>query len=115
MRSFKDLLIWQKSIELVTFVYKVTTKFPKEEKYGLVSQMGRSAISIPSNIAEGHMRTTNRDFRQFISIARGSCAELETQGIIAYKLGYITEDNYQSLMTRTEEMAKMLSSFYSKL
>ncbi len=115
MKNFKDLLIWQKSIELVIFVYEITKKFAEEERYGLVSQMRRSAVSVPSNIAEGHMRTTNKDFRQFISIARGSCAELETQGIIAYKLDYITNNNYQLLISKIEEIAKMLSSFYSRL
>lgn len=115
MKNFKDLLIWQKSIELVIFVYKITKQFPDEEKYGLINQMRRSAVSIPSNIAEGHMRSTNKDFRQFISIARGSLAELETQSIISYELKYIKDDIYKELMIKIEEITRMLSSFYSKL
>lgn len=115
MKNFKDLLIWQKSIELVALVYKITKHFPEEEKYGLINQMRRSAVSVPSNISEGHMRSTNKDFRQFISIARGSLAELETQIIISYELKYITEDIYMELIRKIEEITKMLSSFYSKL
>lgn len=115
MKNFKDLLIWQKSIELVIFVYKITKQFPDEEKYGLINQMRRSAVSIPSNIAEGHMRSTNKDFRQFISIARGSLAELETQSIISYELKYIKDNIYKELMLKIEEITRMISSFYSKL
>lgn len=115
MKNFKDLLIWQKSIELVTFVYKTTKYFPDEEKYGLTNQMRRSAVSVPSNIAEGHMRSTNKDFRQFISIARGSLAELETQSVISYELKYVKDDIYKELTKKIEEITRMLSSFYSKL
>ena len=115
MKDFKNLLIWQKSVELVIFVYKIIKAFTEEEKYGLVSQTRRSAVSIPSNISEGHMRTTNKDFRHFISIARGSYAELETQSVIAYKLGYIINKDYQLLISKIQEISKMLSSFYSKL
>lgn len=93
----------------------MTEKFPDKEKYGLTSQMRRSVISIPSNIAEGHMRTTDKDFKQFIAIARGSCAELETQSIITYKLDYMDNNIYQQLTLKIEEISKMLSSFYSKL
>ena len=115
MKNFKDLLVWQKAIELVVFVYEVTKKFPEGERYGLVSQMRRSAVSIPSNISEGHMRNANKDFKRFVSIARGSCAELETQAIIAYKLGYLDENVYKLVLSRIEEVAKMLSSFYTSL
>lgn len=97
------------------FVYKITKQFPDEEKYGLINQMRRSAVSMSSNIAEGHMRSTNKDFRQFISIARGSLAELETQSIISYELKYIKDDIYKELMLKIEEITKMISSFYSKL
>lgn len=115
MQNFKELLIWKKSTELAVFVYELTKKFPTDEKYGLITQMRRSAVSIPSNIAEGHMRNTDKDFRQFIAIARGSCAELETQSRIAYKLNYFQAGTYQVLEEKIEEIAKMLSSFYSKL
>jgi four helix bundle protein len=115
MKSFKELNVWQKGIELVEMIYKITASFPEEEKYGLSAQMRRAAVSIPSNIAEGHLRKTAKDFKQFLSIARGSCAELETQIIISYKLGFIQEDNFSDLSSRIEELSKMLSSFYSKI
>ena len=115
MKSFKGLKVWQKGIELVAIVYEITASFPEEEKYGLSAQMRRAAVSIPSNIAEGHLRKTAKDFKQFLSIARGSCAELETQMIIAHKLGFIQEDNFNNLSPKIEELSKMLSSFYSKI
>ncbi len=115
MKSFKELKVWQKGIELVEIVYKITATFPEEEKYGLSTQMRRAAVSIPSNIAERHLRKTAKDFKQFITIARGSCAELETQIIISYKLGFIQEDNFSNLSSKIEELSKMLSSFYSKI
>ena len=115
MKSFKELKVWQKGIELVEMIYKITASFPEEEKYGLSAQMRRAAVSIPSNIAEGHLRKTAKDFKQFLSIARGSCAELETQIIISYKLGFIQEDNFSDLSSRIEELSKMLSSLYSKI
>jgi len=107
--------VWQKGIELVSIVYTITASFPEEEKYGLSAQMRRAAVSIPSNIAEGHLRKTAEDFKQFLSIARGSCAELETQIIIAHKLGFIQGDNFSNLSTKIEELSKMLSSLYSKI
>ncbi len=115
MKSFKELKVWQNGIELVAIVYEITASFPAEEKYGLSAQMRRAAVSIPSNIAEGHLRKTAKDFKQFLSIARGSCAELETQMIIAHKLGFIQEDNFNNLSPKIEELSKMLSSFYSKI
>lgn len=115
MQNFKELRIWQKSVDLVALIYKVTKRFPDEEKFGLTNQMRRCAVSIPSNIAEGHMRTTNKVFKQFISIARGSCAELETQSLIANRLGFITQQQYQELDEKITEVAKMLSAFSVKL
>lgn len=115
MKNFKELRVWQHSIKLVSDVCRFTRNFPNEEKYGLVSQMRRSAVSIPSNIAEGHMRTTGRDFKQFLAVARGSCSELETQAVIARELGYLSNELYEQLMQRIEEVGKMLSSFYSKI
>ncbi|MCK4398698.1 MAG: four helix bundle protein [Methanophagales archaeon] len=115
MKNFKELKVWQKGIELVAIVYKITSSFPEEEKYGLIAQMRRAAVSIPSNIAEGHLRKTAKDFKQFLSIARGSCAELETQIIIAHELDFIHGDNFENLSSKIEELSKMLSSFYSKI
>lgn len=88
IKSYQDLTVWQKSMELVAWIYELTQHFPKEEMYGLVSQMRRSAISIPSNIAEGYSRRHRQEYIQFVRIAFGSGAELETQLIIAKKLGY---------------------------
>lgn len=115
MKNFKELIVWQKSIELVVAVYGAAKNFPSEEKYGLANQMRRAAISISSNIAEGHMRSTNKDFGQFLSIARGSCAELETQNVISKKLGYVGEGDYIALDSKIEEISKMLSLLRSKL
>lgn len=84
--------MWQKAIQLVTDIYKMTKIFPKEETYALISQMHRAAVSIPSNIAEGHDRNSDKEFSNFLCIARGSLAELETQVIIAENLGYIKQE-----------------------
>ena len=115
MKNFKELIVWQKAIVLVVEVYRVTKNFPDDERFGLTSQMRRSGVSIPSNISEGHMRTTDRDFRQFIAIARGSCSELETQARIAHELGYLSTSSFTKLDEKITEVAKMLSSFYAKL
>ena len=88
IKSFRDLNIWQKGIDLVKDIYKETQHFPKEEVYGLTNQLRRAAISIPSNIAEGHIRQHRAEFRQFLSVALGSLAELETQLIISRELNY---------------------------
>ena len=91
IKNFQDLRIWQKGIEAVKDIYILTKKFPKEELYGLTSQMRRSAVSIPTNIAEGFRRYHNKEYKQYLYIALGSCAELETQIIIANELDYINE------------------------
>jgi four helix bundle protein len=93
MRGHKELIVWQKAMEMVTEIYRLTQNFPKEELYGLVSQMRRAAVSIPSNIAEGHGRQSKGEFRQFLGIARGSYAELETQIEIAKNLGFLANPN----------------------
>lgn len=85
MGNYMELIVWNKSVDLVTEIYSVTTIFPKEELYGLTSQIRRASISVPSNIAEGHSRRSTSDYLQFLKIARGSCAELETQLIISKK------------------------------
>ncbi|WP_136805322.1 four helix bundle protein [Desulfosediminicola flagellatus] len=91
VRRHHNLLVWQEGINLVTTIYRLTSAFPPEEKYGLVSQMRRAAVSIPSNIAEGAARTTQKEFSHFLSIARGSLSELETQLIICRKLEYVSD------------------------
>ncbi len=112
-RSYKDLIVWQKSIQLVKSIYRITEHFPKSELYGLSSQMRRAAISIPSNIAEGYKRKGRAEFIQFLSIAGGSAAELETQLIISKELypAFTDETSGQLL----EEVQKILAVFIQKL
>ena len=115
IKNFQDLRIWQKSIEVVKDIYILTKKFPKEELYGLTSQMRRSAVSIPSNIAEGFRRYHNKEYKQFLYIALGSCAELETQIIIANKLDYINETNKTELIVKIKYICRMTIKLIQKL
>jgi len=114
INSYKDLIVWQKSIELVVEIYKLTDKFPKSEIYGLVSQMRRSAVSVPSNIAEGRRRGTKKDYRNFLTIAYGSGAELETQIIISKKLFSAIID-YSKIDNLLDEVMRILNKFLSSL
>jgi four helix bundle protein len=109
-QSYRDLQVWKKSMELVTFAYQVSQKFPKEEVYGLTSQVRRSAVSIPSNIAEGKGRRTAAEFQHFLIQARGSLFELETQVEISGNLGYITAGQLEEINLKTTQLAKMLNS-----
>ncbi|WP_134088780.1 four helix bundle protein [Olivibacter sp. XZL3] len=108
MKTHKDLDVWKKSIDLVTVVYIITERLPKEEIYGLTSQIRRCSVSIPSNIAEGSARQGKKEFIYFLYIALGSIAELETQLIIAEKLKYLTPENNRSVLPKVEEIRKML-------
>ncbi len=110
---YKHLLVWQKAIALVTQVYVVTRSFPREELYGLTSQIRRAAVSIPSNIAEGQARLTPGEFRQFLGVARASLAEMDTQLIIAENLGYLTETG--PLFEQVAEVGRMISGLLSSL
>lgn len=92
-KSFKDLIVWQKAYQLVLKIYKITEAFPKTELYGLASQIRKSAVSIPSNIAEGYGRRSSREYRQFLAIAYGSRCELETQYLLAIDLGFASPDS----------------------
>ena len=107
IRNFKDLKIWQRGVELVKLIYVMTNSFPADEKYGLVSQMRRSAVSVPSNIAEGFMRRHNKEYKQFLYIALGSLAELETRIIISKELNFITTDHYTGTLSVIDELSKM--------
>lgn len=100
IKEFKDLRIWQKGIDLVTAIYTMTNSFPREERFGLSSQMKRAAISIPSNVAEGFRRKYKKEFLQFLNIVLGSLAELETQVVIAERLKYIKEFQREKLFTK---------------
>jgi len=115
INTFKDLLIWQKGMDIVLEVYKIVASFPAEEKYGLTSQIKRSAISIPSNIAEGWGRNSSKSYAQFLKIARGSLLELETQIIIAHRLTLLGEDDFEKLSYIITEESKMLNAFIKKI
>ena len=114
INSYKDLIVWQKSLKLCKDIYKLTGKFPKEEVYGLTSQIRRSSVSIPSNIAEGRSRGTRKDFSQFLRIALGSASELQTQIEIAPELSYITQKEYIDTSTLIEEVSKMIMGLIKK-
>lgn len=107
-QSYVDLNIWARSIELAEGIYKITKNFPKEEIYGLTSQMRRCAVSIPSNIAEGSTRG-NKEFRRFLNISSGSLAELKTQIIIAYKINILSNELQQPLLQEIETIGKMVN------
>ena len=113
--QFRKLIVWQKSMDLVTKVYQITLRFPENEKYGLVSQMRRCAVSIPSNIAEGSRRGSQKDFRKFILIAFGSGAELETQFEISINLAYISKNEAVEIMDLLNEIMKMLNKLQTNL
>ena len=113
--NFKDLTIWQVAIELVKNVYVVSSKLLKEEMYGLKSQMRRSAVSIPSNVAEGFRRQHNNEFKQFLYISLGSCAELETQTIIAEEFGYFDKGQTSKLFEGLDHVCRMTSNLIKTL
>lgn len=115
IESYKDLIVWQKSIQLVLLIYELTEKFPKSEIYGLTSQMRRCAVSVPSNIAEGRRRSTRKDFGHFISIAFGSGSELETQLVICKQLPFSANFDYTGIDALLNEVMKMLNILLIKL
>jgi four helix bundle protein len=115
IQSYRDLKTWQKGIELVKLVYGLLLKFPRHELYGLSDQLRRSAVSVPSNIAEGQARQHTGEFRQFLSMALGSAAEVDTQLIIAHELGYITDADLTEAEDRLNELRRMTYSLLSKL
>ena len=108
MTTHKDLIVWQKSMQLVVLIYKITKSFPKDELFGLVSQMRRAVVSIPSNIAEGHGRCSNKELVRFLFISLGSSSELETQLIISKNLDLMNDENSKQLLLLNEEVRKML-------
>ena len=115
MRNFKQLKIWQKGFEIAVNSFKLTSTFPKEEKYGLTSQITRSAVSIPSNVAEGSSRTSNKDYSRFIEISLGSSFELETQVLIANAVNFGQKEIRDTILKDIDEEQKMLMSFMNKL
>jgi len=107
MNNYKDLKVWQKSVDLTVRVYEATKAFPREEMYGLTSQARRSAVSVPSNIAEGSGRNTKNDFRNFLGISYGSSCELETQLIIANRINYLSDNELKLFQNEIEEIQRM--------
>lgn len=114
-KTFRDLAIWQKGILLVKSVYQKTSLFPKEELYGLVAQMRKAAVSIPSNIAEGYRRKHAKEFQQFLNVALGSIGELETQVILSKELNYLSEENFNYLAEALDHLVRMTVSLSQKV
>ncbi len=115
IKNFRDLDVWKLGMEIVVDVYNFTMKFPKEELYGLVSQMRRASVSIPSNIAEGFNRYHNKEYRQFLYIALGSCAELETQIEASFVLEFIKQSTQGRVLEKLDHESRMLRNLIKKL
>jgi four helix bundle protein len=115
IKTYKDLIVWQKAMDLAEQTYKLTKGFPKEETYGLTSQLRRAVVSVPSNIAEGQARQSTAEFKNFLSIAQGSLAEVETQLLLAIRFEYLTQQQAAPALSLREEISKMLASLRSKL
>lgn len=115
MHNYKELILWQKSITLVSDVYKATATFPDRERFNLISQINRAAVSIPSNIAGGAGRNSDKEFVQFLAIAHASTYEVETQLIISKNLGYLSEEDLEGLLEKLEELQKINYIFQQKL
>jgi len=115
IESYKDLIVWQKSMDLVELIYRVTEGLPARERWGLSDQMRRAAVSIPSNIAEGYGRQSSGNYKQFLATGRGSLFELETQLYICIRLNYIKQNEIEKILDKIVEIGKMLSSLISKI
>lgn len=115
MHNFKELRIWQDSMDIVTDIYKGIGDFPKHEQFGLIRQMNRCSVSIPSNIAEGSGRDSNKEFRRFLSISLSSSFELETQLIIAKRVGFLKSDDFEMIIKKLIKLQKMIFVFREKL
>ncbi|HEX2225965.1 MAG TPA: four helix bundle protein [Candidatus Binatia bacterium] len=113
--SYKDLIVWQRGMDLVETIYLATVKLPSSEQFGLVAQMRRAAVSVPSNIAEGYGRQATGEYRHHLSIARGSLLELETQVLLCKRLRYFQPEESDSLGKEIEEISRMLATLVSKL
>ena len=112
---YKELTVWQKSMDVVEEIYRLTKKLPKEEIYGLTNQIRRAAVSIPSNIAEGNGRAVTGDYVRFLTIARGLNAEVETQLLLCVRLGYLSQEEIESTLSLSDEIGRMLNSMVKKL
>jgi len=115
LKTFRDLKVWDKAHQLVLDIYKITKKFPNEEKFGLVSQLRRSASSIPSNIVEGFKRTSKKDFAHFINIAESSLEEAKYELLLSFDLNYIKKEDFDNLSEKCDEIGRMLHGLHKKL
>ncbi len=115
MHNYRELKIWQRSMDYVVRIYEVTSKFPDVERFGLASQLRRCAISVPSNISEGAGRETNKEFRRFLQFSIGSLNELQTQLELAFRIGYLEKKSFESLSEEALQIYKMILSFYNSL
>ena len=113
--NYKDLKVWEKSVDLVLECYRVSGSFPKHETYGLTAQLRRSAVSIPANIAEGNSRESRKEYIRYITIAYSSLAELETHLVIGKRLNYLELHSYERIQERTEEIGRMLNGLRNSL
>ena len=108
-KSYRDLIVWQKAMDLATLIYTATRTWPKDEIYGLTSQIRRASVSIPANIAEGQGRTSAKEFMHHLSIARGSLLELETHALLAQRLGYLSGEVANDLLSRADEVSRLIT------
>jgi len=115
IRSYKDLIAWQRGMDLVTLVYRVSARFPADERFGLISQIRRAAVSVPSNIAEGYGRGSRDDYHRFLRLARGSLFEVETQALIAHQLEFITKDDAEAIENEVNATARVLSGLIKSI
>jgi four helix bundle protein len=113
--SYRDLIAWQKSMRLVVGIYQATRAFPREELYGLSNQLRRAAVSVPSNIAEGQARFSRKEFHHFLSLARGSLAEIETQLLIAQNLGYLSAEQSTPLLAEAAELGRIVNGLLASI
>jgi four helix bundle protein len=114
-QHFKDLIAWQKAMDLVEHIYRLTEAFPSRENYGLTNQFRRAAVSVASNIAEGQARYSKREFQHFLRVARGSLAEIETQVLIARRLGYVGQETCDQCVGEIEELGRIVAGLISSL
>jgi four helix bundle protein len=115
INSFKELIVWQEAMNLVEMIYMCTKRFPKEEIYGLTSQMRRAAISIPANIAEGYGRKARKEYIQFLAISNGSLTELETHVLIAHRINYLEENDLEKILSQMQTVGRLLSAIRKAL
>ena len=115
MRPHEKLDVWNRSVDFVVTIYRITDPFPREERFGLTSQIKRAAVSVPANIAEGAARTSPKEFLHFLSNAQGSASELETELLIARRLGYLNEKDYFKLRAALNDIGKMLAGLITRL